>query len=145
MAELARSIVSRFRKFVGDRRRAKRQKVRLSFSISIASPAKRSNGAARTRTMQGQTLDLSVSGLALIVPAITLGEHHLVGANRNLNVKLELPVGPVNMEVTPVRYEALEDHESETGYAIGVRIAGMSDEDRLKYVSYLSTLVDRKR
>lgn len=88
---------------------------------------------------------MSTNGLALIVPAITLGEHHLVGETRSLNVKLELPVGPIEMQVTPVRYESLEEHETETGYVIGVRIAAMSEEDRAKFASYVSSLLERKR
>ena len=94
--------------------------------------------------MQGHTLDLSATGLSLIVPAITLGEHHLVGENRYLNLKLELPAGLIELKVKPVRYESLEEDETESGYLIGVQIVGMSDEDRAKYVSYSSTL-DRKR
>ncbi len=95
--------------------------------------------------MEGYTLDLCASGLALIVPAITLGEHHLVGENRNLNLKLELPVGPIALQVKPVRYESLEEHETGSGYRIGVQIVGMSDDDRAKFVKYVSMLFDRKR
>jgi hypothetical protein len=145
MAEFARTIVSRFRKFVGDRRRAKRQRVRLAFSISIPSPAKRRNGSRRTISMDGHTLDLSANGMALIVPAITLGEHHLVGENRSLKVQLELPLGPVEMQVVPVRYERLEEHKSETGYLIAVKIVRMSEEDRARYAEYVPTLLQLKR
>ncbi|MDQ2921847.1 MAG: PilZ domain-containing protein [Acidobacteriota bacterium] len=145
MAEFARTIVSRLRKFVGDRRRSKRQRVRLAFSISIASPAKSLKGSRRTISMDGHTFDLSRNGMALIVPAITLDEHHLVGENRSLKVQLELPVGPVEMQVVPVRYERLEDNRSEMGYLIAVKIIGMSEEDRAKYAEYVSTLLPRKR
>src|ERR1700674_738479 len=102
MAEFARTIVSRLRKFAGDRRSAKRQRVRLAFTISIASPAKSLQGLRRTSSMDGHTLDLSANGMALIVPAITLDEHHLIGENRSLKVQLELPLGPVQMQVVPV-------------------------------------------
>lgn len=95
--------------------------------------------------MNGHTLDMSETGMALIVPAICLGEHHLVGENRSLNVKLELPVGPVELQVKPVRYEALEGHESETGYLIGVKIDRMSEEDRARFTEYVSALAVRKR
>jgi hypothetical protein len=145
MPELARSIVSRLRQFVGDRRHAKRLKTRLPFSLSLASLTKNLNGTKRINSIEGHTMDLSPTGLALVVPAITLGEHHLVGENRTLNVKLELPVGPVEMQVTPVRYESLEEHDAETGYLIGVRIVGMPDEDRARFVNYVSTLPGQKR
>jgi hypothetical protein len=82
--------------------------------------------------------------MALIVPAITLDEHHLVGENRSLKVQLELPTGPVDMEVRPVRYERLEEHGSETGYLIAVKIVKMSEEDRAKYSKYVSTLFARE-
>lgn len=95
--------------------------------------------------MEGHTLDVSPNGLSLIIPKITLGEHHLVGENRPLNVKLELPEGPVEMQVLPIRYESLEDHETETGYLIGSKIVGMSDQDRGQYADYVATLPGRKR
>jgi hypothetical protein len=145
MAEFARTIVSRLRKFIGDRRRAKRQQVRLNFSISIASPAKSLTGSRRIVSMDGHTLDLSANGMALIVPAITLDEHHLVGENRNLKVQLELPSGSVEMQVRPVRYERLEEHQSEMGYVIAVKIVGMSDNDRTSYSEFVSTLLPQKR
>jgi len=85
-------------------------------------------------------MDLGKNGLALVVPAITLGEHHLVAENRNLNLKLELPTGPVEMQVLPVRYESLDEHETETGYLIGTKIVVMPDEDRARYSAYLATL-----
>jgi c-di-GMP-binding flagellar brake protein YcgR len=142
--ELTRSIVARLRQYVGDRRHAKRQNVRLAFTLSIASHAKSLNGAKRINSLGGHTLDLSPTGMALIVPSIRLGEHHLVGENRSLNVKLELPAGPVEMQVTPVRYEALEDHKSEAGYLIAVKITEMPEEDRGRFTAYVTTLLERK-
>jgi PilZ domain len=145
MAEFARTLVSRLRKFVGDRREVKRKRVRLALSISIASPAKGPHGSRRTNNMDGNTVDLSANGMALIVPAITLGEHHLVAENRSLNVQLELPPGPVEMQVVPVRYERLEEDASDTGYLIAVKIVGMPESDRLRYTEYVSTLLQRKQ
>lgn len=95
-------------------------------------------------SIEGHTLDLGEKGLALIVPAITLGEHHLVAENRSLNVKLELPGGPVEMQVAPVRYESLEEHKTETGYLIGVKIVAMPEEDRAKFAEYVAALLERK-
>jgi len=88
---------------------------------------------------------LNATGLSLVIPRITLGEHHLVGENRSLNVKLELPQGPIDMQVLPVRYESLEEHESETGYLIGVEIVAMPNGDRVRFLDYYSTLTGQKR
>jgi hypothetical protein len=145
MAEFTRAIVSRLRQYVGDRRREKRQRVRLPFSLSLPSPARNLNGARRIISMEGHTFDLNATGLSLVIPKITLGEHHLVGENRSLNVKLELPQGPIEMQVLPVRYESLEEHESETGYLIGVEIVAMHNGDRVRFLEYFSTLTGQKQ
>ena len=140
MAEFTRTIVSRLRQYVGDRRHAKRQCVRLDFSLSLAPVTKSLNGTRRISSMDGHTLDLGANGLALIVPQITLGEHHLVGENRFLNLKLQLPGGPVELQAAPVRYERLEEHESETGYLIAVKIVDMPDDDRARFSEYVASL-----
>ncbi len=138
MPELARSLVSHLRRFVGDRRRTKRQQARLAFTLSLAGTAIKVNGARQSAALKGHTLDVSVDGIALIVPSILLGEHHLIGENRKLNVKLELPEGMIEMKVAPIRYESLEEHETETGYLIGARIDEMSETDRARFTQYLT-------
>ncbi len=141
--ELARSIVSRMRQFVGERRHAHRQQVRLPFTLSVVSSAKGLDGMRRISSVDGHTLDLTSNGMALIVPTIRLGEQHLVGENRSLNLKLNLPNGPVEMRVTPIRYEALDEDESQSGYLIGVRITEMQEDDRARFSAYVSSLLDR--
>lgn len=135
--ELARSVVSRLRQFVGDRRHSRRVKTRLPFTIFVSGAAKNLNGSRRVSTIDGHTLDLSSSGLALVVPTIRLGEHHLVGETRGFTVRLELPGGPVEIKVIPVRYENLDEHESETGFLVGVKIAEMSETDRSRFDEYV--------
>lgn len=142
--ELARSIVSRLRQYVGDRRRAQRQKVRLPFTLSMISSARSLNRERQIKSLAGHTLDLSPASMALIVPTIRLGEQHLMGENRSLNVKLELPSGPVEMKVTPVRYETFEE-QNQSGYIIGVKITEMAEEDRATFTLYVASLLDRKR
>src|SRR6185436_16609503 len=137
MSELPRRIVSRLRRFIGNRRGARRVRARLSFTLSLSDPRVSSNGARRLPTLDGYTLDVSVTGLALIVPAIRIGEHYLAGADRKLHIKLELPSGPIEMKVASVRYESLED---DTGYLIGARIVEMSDSDRKSFERYVATV-----
>ncbi len=141
MPELARSLVSQLRRFLGDRRRAKRQKARLAFTLSLGAAAIKLNGSRQSSILKGHTLDVSITGVALIVPTILLGEHHLVGENRKLNVQLELPQGMVEMKVVPIRYESLEDHETETGYLIGTKIVEMSETDRERFTQYVTGLL----
>lgn len=141
MSELPRRIVSRLRRFIGNRRRCKRVRARLSFTLSLSDLRVNSNGTRRLPTLKGHTLDVSTTGLALIVPAIRIGEHYLAGADRKLHVKLELPSGPVEMKVATVRYESLEDNWEETGYLIGARILEISDTDRASFAKYVASIL----
>ena len=99
MSELPRRIVSQLRRFIGNRRRSKRVRARLGFTLSLSDPRIGSNGSRRLPTLDGYTLDVSVTGVALIVPAIRIGEHYLAGGDRKLHIKLELPSGPIEMKV----------------------------------------------
>jgi hypothetical protein len=99
------------------------------------------NGHRRLPSLDGHTLDVSATGLALVVPAIRIGEHYLAGDERKLYIKLELPSGPVEMRVATVRYESLEDGGEETGYVIGARIVEMSDSDRASFDQYIAKVM----
>jgi PilZ domain-containing protein len=135
MSELPRRIVSHLRRFIGNRRHSKRVRARLSFTLSLSDPRMGSNGSRRLPGLSGHTLDVSPTGIALIVPAIRIGEHYLAGSERRLYIKLELPSGAVEMKVVAVRYEGLDD---ESGYLIGARIVEMSDSDRASFEKYVS-------
>lgn len=134
MSELPRRIVSQLRRFIGNRRHSKRVRARLNFTLSLSDPRVGTNGSRRLPTLNGHTMDVSLTGLALIVPAIRIGEHYLAGADRKLYVKLELPGGRVEMKVVTVRYENLDDG---SGYLIGARILEMSDAERKSFQNYV--------
>ncbi len=136
--ELARSVVSRLRQIVGDRRRSRRQRVSLPLTIFVAGAARKLNGAPKVSSIDGHTVDVSANGLALIVPTIRLGDHHLVGGNRGFTVRLQLPSGPVDMKVATVRYENLSEESDETGFLIGVRVTEMDPTDRAKFDEYFA-------
>jgi hypothetical protein len=140
MSELPRRIVSQLRRFIGNRRHSKRVRARLSFTLSLSDPRVGTNGARRLPALNGHTLDVSSTGLALIVPAIRIGEHYLAGDERKLYVKLELPAGPVEMKVVTVRYENLEDS---SGYLIGARILEISDADRATFENFIRSAVSQ--
>ena len=132
--------MSRLRRFIGNRRGSRRVRARLSFTLSLSDPRVGLNGARRLPTLDGHTMDVSTTGLALIVPAIRIGEHYLAGADRKLHVKLELPSGPVEMKLAAVRYESLED---DTGYLIGARILELSDTDRVSFEKYVAKVMKK--
>ena len=72
MSELPRRIVSHLRRFIGNRRHSKRVRAQLSFTLSLTDPRTNTNGSRRLPSLNGQTLDVSSTGLALIVPAIRI-------------------------------------------------------------------------
>lgn len=111
-----------------------RGKASLPFRLSLPG----SSGDAATLT--GHTRDIRATGLSLIVPDIRIGEEELTGEDRTLSVVLELPSGPIEIEVTPVRHERLEAEATEQGYLIGVRIKEISDSDCVRFVKYLRAL-----
>jgi c-di-GMP-binding flagellar brake protein YcgR len=138
MPELARRIASRLRQFVGERRHARRHSIRLDVTVSRNMSA---NGFRRAASLQGHTLDISASGLGLVLPAIRIGESYLTGADTKLWVTLELPEGPVEMQVAPVRYESLDEHATERGYILGVRIIQITPEHQANYLHQLAKLL----
>jgi hypothetical protein len=138
MPELIRSVVSRVRMFVKDRRSSSRLRVRLLFSISVGRKANGNGPGHLERLLRGHTRDLSQNGLALNVPQVHLDGHHLATEERDLQLKLELPDGPISMLVTPSHYERLDETELGCGYLIGVQIVQISDEDRSRYLSFIT-------
>jgi len=140
MSELARSIASRLRQFIGDRRHAERCRVNLPVEVSLV-PESWHVQTSRPQSINGHTLDVSTTGLSVIVPQIRIGDHYLAGENRKLLLRLESPVGTLQIQGNAVRYERLEEEDSERGYLIGVTISAMSDEDRARYDEYVSSLL----
>ena len=135
MSGIVRTIVSRFRVSIGDRRAEARIKVRLGFTISTPK-ATAANNQAQVR-FKGHTLDISANSVGLVFHSVQIETYYLIVDGRPLNLILELPSGPVRMLVAPVRNERLGDSESKCAYLIGARIKSMSEEDRQRYLTYL--------
>ena len=137
MAELIRSVVSRFRIFVRDRRQSPRLRASIAFVVSMRRKANGSNSHLPEHGLKGHTKDMSMNGLALLVPQVHLGGHHLAAEGRELQLKLEFPDGPVAMTVFPERYERIDEAELGCNYLIGVRIAQIGPEDKARYLSFV--------
>lgn len=138
MPELIRSVVSRVRHYVHDRRQSPRLRVRLLFTVAIRRTTNGNGLNKRKKVLHGHTRDISTNGLALLVPQAHLDGHHLAAAGGDLEVNLELPGGPISMIVGPRRYEQLENSELGCTYLIGARMLHMEDDDRARYLSFVS-------
>jgi hypothetical protein len=122
------------REYARDRRGVRRRRARLRVSVS---PFAAGNGRRPLPALEGHAHDVSATGLALILPAIRIGEHYLAGEDRVLLIVLELPSGPVQMRARTVRYERLDESGRVEGYLIGARITQMSEDHRAQFLSYL--------
>jgi hypothetical protein len=144
MPELMRSIASRLRSLVGNRRAAPRYMTHLeaglALSLTMPSVKHRGRQAGQPLKLAGYTRDVSATGLAIIVPSVRIGGQYITGENRRLEITLKLPSGQIEVQAIPVRYSPLEADAADTGYLIGVQITGMSDEDRALFDAYIETL-----
>ena len=80
----------------------------------------------------------------MVVAAIRIGEHYLVGQERRLYLKLELSDGPIELGVVPVRYESLDEEAADTGYLIGARITEISANDQTQLNKYVKDLLAKQ-
>jgi len=138
MSELVRSVVSKFSRFIVDRRGEPRVSVRLPFSISIQGTDGYGHGG-RERLLEGYTRDISASGLGLIVNTVRIDGYCIVVDGRPRKLVLCLPNVQVTMSVLPVRSERLGD--SGAGYILGAQITAIDEEDRQRYLDYVLSVL----
>lgn len=86
----------------------------------------------------GRTKDLSAGGLSVILPSTIIDERYC-GDEARLQLALHLPTGSVNLEVTAVRYEALQQEDTALGYLVGAQILSI-DDNRDEYDQYLRSI-----
>jgi hypothetical protein len=137
MPELLRTIASRLREFVGNRRRARRHKVRLAVFVSLLDAGP---GAPPAGGVAGHTRDASDTGLGVVLPAVRLGGRYLVGDGVTLRLTLKLGGASARLYGTPVRYERLDDEgrDGQPGFLLGIRLH--EDGDRALLAEYLKGL-----
>ncbi|HEY0173424.1 MAG TPA: PilZ domain-containing protein [Pyrinomonadaceae bacterium] len=137
MSELLRTIASRLRVLVGNRRRAPRHRVRLPVFVSLLDNA---TGSAPPG-VAGHTCDASESGLAVVLPAVRVGGRYLVGDGVTLRLTLKIHEASARLYGTAVRYERLEggaDGRSEPAFLVGIHFN--ADGDRALLTEYLKSL-----
>jgi len=141
MAEHLRMALARLRKFVKDRRSSPRRKVRFNVSVAVVTESARHRQPSGAR-LEGYTQDISRNGMALVMPAVRIGDQYLTGVDRQLQITLKLPDAEITFRAVPVRYEQLdatEQNNKQTAYLIGVRILEMDEEDRALYLAQLQS------
>jgi hypothetical protein len=130
--------------YVKDRRHSRRLQVRLLFSVSICRKSNGNGSTKREHLLKGHTRDISARGLALNLPQVHLDGRHLAAEGLELQLILELPGDPVSIVIMPRRYERLGDAELGCSYLVGAQIIHMSDEDRERYLSFITQGLEGK-
>ena len=123
-----------------DRRRAFRRHIQRAARLVFAtapSDLSVADSAQPTPTVIGHTRDISATGLSLIVPGIHESDGRFYGVRSQVRINLSLPKATIDIEVRPVRYEWLGEHEGKRSYLIGAHIVRMSEDDRTKFNDYL--------
>lgn len=138
MQERVRSIVTRLRSYLADRRAAPRRPLRLSCAVAFHDPKHPDAAPPRGPRLDAHTRDLSLTGLALIVPSIRIGERYLTEAP--LRILIDHPSGALQLVAQPVRYEQLPDDAGERGYLLGLHITEMDAADRARFEEHLRQL-----
>jgi len=138
---MIRELIWKFKKSMFERAVPRRYGYETPVSISFQSFTSNGKPNASARlSLRGNTKDLSLNGIAFIVPSIRLREYYLVGENRLLDVEMSLPSGKIKMQVVGRRYEQLGDeHSSATSYMVGASIEEITNEDRKIYEDFLQT------
>jgi hypothetical protein len=91
--------------------------------------------------MVGATRNLSEIGLAISVPSHQIDHRYLNVVGCKLDLRLNLPAGPIQMQVTTRWCKKLLEEEAGEGYLIGLRITKMSDEEWVSLVRYVHASV----
>ena len=140
------SVAARMRDFVEARTHAPRRNVSLPVRVSLAGPRRVQSGplppvSELRQTLLGHTRDISENGLAVTLPAIRLGSYYLTDSELKIRIELSLPDSTLELEVSPARYECLDNEE---GYLVGMRVTQMNVADRTRFNDFLQTLGEKK-
>src|SRR5438270_8102813 len=131
---MLRELISRFNRSLSERvspaRRPHTAPIRIYFDAD--SKTERARELARAAYIAGETVDISRTGIGLLVPSIRLKEKYLVGQHRELNVEVDLPTGRVSMRAIGRRYERVGDVSTDR-YFVGIEITSISEHDRESY------------
>jgi hypothetical protein len=122
-----------------ERRAAPRRNLKLEFRVLLVATKTSAAGEEHTLPLIGFTRDISESGLALLVSAKSMSVLYSLGQKYTLQLMLNLPSGPIELEATPVRFKHINEGEAGSFILIGAQISKMSDSDRTRFIEYLNS------
>src|ERR1041384_1083375 len=137
MVKLMSSIVTRAHELLDNYSYARRYGLRLPVQVALLYFKSAAVCVPCSPAMSGYLRDISKTGLSLVVPSLRFGNRFLVSEYHPLGVRVELPNGAVNIQVSPVRYDKLSEGQGERRYLIGGRILCLPEADRKRLLQPL--------
>ena len=133
---MSKYIKQLYRRFLADRRRAKRYKSILNVSLAAVAVGK----TIRAEPITGRTRDMSETGIQMSIPAGSHYQHQSTRVGAELRILLALPKGTVDLTGRVVRIESTEQDGMEKGRLVTVEITEMDANSRAAYKEYLKQL-----
>lgn len=136
---MIRELITKFNRSLSEKmvppRRRQTAPVKVWFDADGS--GERALEIARNACLLGETVDISRTGIAFLVPAIRIKEKYLAGHGRKLNVEIDLPNGKVYLRVVGRRYEKVGIHQSMERFLIGAEIESLEGTDKETYETFL--------
>lgn len=136
---MIRELITRFNRSWAEKmvaaRRSHTAPIKIWFDPDVNT--ERAHEQARNACILGETIDLSRTGIAFLVPAIRIKEKYLAGHGRDLNVEIDLPNGKVYLRVVGCRYERVGLHASTERFLVGAQIDSLEGQDKETYETFL--------
>ncbi len=119
-----------------ERRAAPRYKIELKSSVLITIISNSATDKESYLVLQAQLLDVSTSGLALIISSADMIELRELGNDSMIRLLLPLPKKAIELEAIPVRYQQLDKNKDDK-ILLGAQITNMNSFDRILFMEFI--------
>lgn len=119
-----------------ERRAAPRYKIELKSSVLITIISNSATDKESYFVLQAQLLDVSISGLALIISSADMIELRELGNDSMMRLLLPLPKKAIELEAIPVRYQQLDKNKDDK-ILLGAQITDMNSFDRILFMEFI--------
>ena len=136
---MIRELINKFSRSLSERtvssRRHHQAPIKIWFDPDIKS--ERALEAAKAACVLGNTVDISRTGIAFLVPSIRVKEKYLVGHERVLNAEIDLPSGKILMRLMGKRYEMVGEHSTTERFHVGAHIVEIAGDSKENFNTFL--------
>ena len=140
MKRALQSVLSLLRRKKAGPNVAPRFVVALSARLLISMTHSHDKGDENSgKKIIGSTRNISVSGIAIIVPSVYIGGREVTNGS-TVRITLDLhPMGLIQLTGVVMRHELVEEEDEQIEHLLGVKITEMNPDDRALYLEYIGT------